>query len=544
MFRRLSFKLVVSLVAIVAIVGVVGSFINLRLQERQILDSMVRGADQLSKSITSATWHAMLADRRMAAYEVMQTIATQQGIHRIRIFNKEGRVMFSTGPEAGTLVDKRAEACFVCHAQDRPHVRVDAPARTRIFQGEGGRRQLAMITPIYNESACSRAACHAHPAGRSVLGVLDISLDLGPLDRELAGMKLRALLVSGVEILVLGTFVVFFTRRFVEKPIRKLIDATKAVSEMRLERPIEVDSSEELGELARSFNSMQERLGVAVGELNELTHGLENKVKKRTEQLRTAQDKLIRSDRLASLGQLAASVAHEINNPIAGVLNLSMLMQRILKDDGIPRDRVQEFRLYLAQVASETARVGHIVSDLLAFSRRPKPQRGPADVNAIVRSTLSLVGHKMELADIRTEADIAEDLPRVSCDASQIQQVVMNLVLNAAEATAAGGTVSVSTRPSRDGGAVVLEVRDAGAGIPPEILPRIFDPFFSTKEDGKSTGLGLAVVYGIVHAHGGDVEVESRVGEGSTFRVTIPRTPPDIGAGAAAAESSEGRGRG
>ena len=186
----------------------------------------------------------------------------------------------------------------------------------------------------------------------------------------------RALLVTGVEVTLIGLFIIFFTRRFLSRPIEKLIEGTKAVSQMELDKPIgSIGSSEELDELARSFDIMRERLRTAMSEINQFTQKLETKVEERTQQLKAAHQKLLQSDRLASLGQLSASVAHEINNPIAGVLNLSMLMQRMLKDDGIPPNRLEEFRKYLGQVTNETARVGRIVSDLLAFSRRSKPQR-------------------------------------------------------------------------------------------------------------------------------------------------------------------------
>jgi signal transduction histidine kinase len=221
-------------------------------------------------------------------------------------------------------------------------------------------------------------------------------------------------------------------------------------------------------------------------------------------------------------------VAHEINNPIAGVLNLSMLMQRILKDDGIPTGRVPEFRRYLAQVTHETSRVGHIVSDLLSFSRRGKPQRSAADLNRLVKTTVSLVDHKLKLANIALDLQLAEGLPSLHCDGGQIQQVVLNLVLNASESMQShgSGTVTVKTWPGEDGNAVKLSVSDTGEGIPADILPRIFDPFFTTKPDGKGVGLGLAVSYGIVQAHGGDIEAKSQVGVGTVFTMTLPLQPP------------------
>ena len=217
-------------------------------------------------------------------------------------------------------------------------------------------------------------------------------------------------------------------------------------------------------------------------------------------------------------------MAHEINNPISSVLNFSALMQRVLRDDGVPHGRVPEFRGYLERISEQTARAGRIVSDLLAFSRRSKPQRAPADLGAIAGTTLGLVAHKLELMNVRAELTVAPGLPRVPCDASQIQQVIMNLVLNGAEATRARGSgrVSLSIRPLEDRSGVVLQVADDGEGISEELLGHVFDPFFTTKEEGKGVGLGLAVVYGIVEAHGGQIDVRSTRGEGSTFEVLLP----------------------
>ena len=521
---RLAQKLILSLTIIVIIVAGVSGFLNVKTQERQLLDAMVLGADQLSNGITSATWHAMLADDREAAYEVMQTIATKQGINRIRIFNRDGKIMFSTRHEESEQLGKNAEPCSPCHATLHPLSKVDIPSRARIFDNPDGSRRLTMITPIYNELSCSQGICHAHPAETKVLGVLDVALDLDRVDKEVVNGRNRVFAVTGVEILLIALFIIFFTRNFVDIPIRKLIDGTRAVSAMNLDQPIDIKASEELSVLARSFNTMRERLKQSIDENVQFTQSLETKVDERTAQLKAAHQKLLQSDRLASLGQLSASVAHEINNPLSGVLNLSMLMQRILKDNGIPRDRIEEFRKYLSQVVNETSRVGHIVSDLLAFSRRSKPQNSIADLNGIVKTTLALISHKLKLMNVETELTLEQHLPAVQCDGSQMQQVVLNLVMNGAEATLThgGGKVSISTRSVQKANSVILEVKDTGDGISPENLSKIFDPFFTTKGEGKGVGLGLAVVYGIVEAHRGDIEVKSKPDEGTTFIVTLP----------------------
>jgi len=520
--KGLTFRLIMALTILVALVAGLLGQINVHIQEKQLLDEMKIGANQLTGSITSATWHTMLADQPEATYRIMETIAADPAITNLRIFNCEGVVAFSTDPITTKQVAKNSGACIMCHSGEEARVHIDMPSRSRIFTNSEGERQMGMIRPIYNEAACSNASCHAHPADLHVLGVLDITMGLARIDGEVSDIRNRTLLMTLIQIILIGILIVIFTKRFVDTPIRNLISGAKTISTMNLDQPFDTHSSGELGELAASFDIMRIRLKEALKTLNDLTHDLEEKVEERTKQLGLAESKLIQSDKLASLGQLAASVAHEINNPISGVLNLSMLMQRIINDDGVPSGRIDDFRKYLHSISTETARVGHIVSDLLSFSRRSSPQRANADLNQIVGKTISLISHKLEMADVHLDLWLDKDLPSIPCDRSQMQQVVINLVMNGAEAIGSGGRLSIRTRLNRSRDCLILEVEDSGPGIPPHILSKIFDPFFTTKEEGKGVGLGLAVVYGIIDAHGGTIDVTSGPDKGAVFIVSLP----------------------
>ena len=434
--------------------------------------------------------------------------------------------MFSTDArEHPSLSNSSNEVCVSCHSKGPARDKPTEDARVRYATSPNGIKTINMVTPIYNEPSCSNASCHAHSASTKVLGIVDIALRLDPVQRQTRSMMLQAVITTALEVCIGAAFVILFTRRFVATPIQQLIEGTKAVSAMELDRPIQATRrSQEIDDLVDSFNLMRERLKLAVAELNEMQQTLESKVEERTQQLQTAQRKLIQADRLATLGTLSASVAHEINNPVSGVLNLSMLLERLMASGAYPQGREAEFRKYLSLISSETARVGRIVSDLLAFSRRSKPQRAPADLNKLVRTTLGLAGHKLKLINAEVVLELQEDLPPVECDSSQIQQVILNLVLNGAQAmqSQGGGKLTICTRLVDGGNNVELCVQDTGEGIAPENLHKIFDPFFTTKADGKGVGLGLAVLYGIVKAHEGEVEVMSRRNEGTTFTVTLP----------------------
>jgi len=418
--------------------------------------------------------------------------------------------------------------CRSCHNTTPILTKPAFNSRVRYSTSPEGTKTLNIATPIYNEPSCSNATCHAHSASTRVLGVLDVALRLDPVEQQTSAVTLQAVITTASMVLVGAAFVILFTRRFVATPIRELINGTKVLSVMRLDHPVEISHrSQELDELVDSFNRMRERLKVAVDELNEMQQTLESKVEERGKQLQAANRKLLQADRLASLGQLSASVAHEINNPISGVLNLSTLLERLMASGAFPAGREAEFQKYLGRISAETARVGRIVSDLLAFSRRSKPQRVPADLNKLVMSTVGLVSHKLKMNNAEAVLDLQPDLPQVECDPSQMQQVILNLTMNGAEAMQpkGGGQLTVRTRLVPDEDCVELCVSDTGEGISPENLSKIYDPFFTTKAEGKGVGLGLAVLYGIVKAHDGEVEVMSTKNVGTTFTVTIPLRP-------------------
>ncbi|HPF70119.1 MAG TPA: HAMP domain-containing protein, partial [Candidatus Krumholzibacteria bacterium] len=337
--RGIARKLVVWITVMVIVVEGGFALLNIRAQERQLLQEMTVAADLVSQTIVSTTWHAMLEDRRARVYEMMNNVGRQESIEKVRVFNKAGRIMFSSGDDQGRTVDVDAEACGMCHAVGQPLVQVDVPSRTRIFPRPEGGRVLGMVTPIYNEPSCSSAECHAHPASINVLGVVDVTMALDRVDRQVAELRFRAFLLSTVSVCVLSFFVIVFTRRFVQKPVGRLIEATQAIGAAGGAVPPDVDAEDELGELARSFRTMQGRLTESNAQVAAFTGTLERRVAERTDQLREAERKLIESDRLASLGQLAASVAHEINNPLSGVLNFGKLMQRLMGEGGVPPGR-------------------------------------------------------------------------------------------------------------------------------------------------------------------------------------------------------------
>ena len=246
-------------------------------------------------------------------------------------------------------------------------------------------------------------------------------------------------------------------------------------------------------------------------------------IKEAYQDLKEAQEQIVWTEKLASLGKLAATIAHEINNPLAGVLNYIRLMIKILSRNHVSQEKLEDIARYLKLVESEIARCGEIVKDLLAFSRRTKITIESNRIEDIIDKTLNLISHDLEMKEIQLQKSIEPNLPKVQCDFKQIQQVFLNLVYNASEAMANGGTLTLTANRA-SGSKEFLEVviSDTGSGIAKEDMDNIFDPFFTTKEEEKGVGLGLSVVYGIIAKHNGTIEVESELGKGSTFKVRLP----------------------
>jgi two-component system NtrC family sensor kinase len=245
-------------------------------------------------------------------------------------------------------------------------------------------------------------------------------------------------------------------------------------------------------------------------------------VQERTAELEEAQAQLLQSEKLASLGKLAASVAHEINNPIMGILTFIRTFQGWVKNVDFPAEKNQEFRQDLTIMGKETMRISKIVRSLLAFARRSKLDRQEVQINELLSQCVELLDHQLSLQDVDIVLDLSDDLPQIRVDGGQIQQAIMNLLINASEAMSGGGTLTLGSRITEDGKSVSIRVADTGSGIPEEVMGKLFDPFFTTKEPGKGTGLGLPVSYGIVRRHGGTIDVTSPPGEGAEFEIVLP----------------------
>ena len=352
-------------------------------------------------------------------------------------------------------------------------------------------------------------------AGRTI-GMLYV----GMLERPYVDLRNRVMAtfagIAALCVLFLLGLLSFVARR-ITRPLAVMVDATGKIAQGDLRHRVNLEGRDEIGQLARAFNGMTDELSLAHEDLTQWGRTLERRVEERTRELRETQDQLVVSEKLASLGKMAAGVAHEINNPLTTILiNAHLLLERPGRD--------AEERETLNLIADETTRCAAIVRGLLEFARLTPSQAAPTDINDIIDRTLLLLEKQASVRNIGIEKTLDRTLPPIEVDKNKIQQVFSNLAINACEAMPTGGTLVVSSLMSRDGTHIEVTFTDTGVGISKENIPRLFDPFFTTKSFG--TGLGLAVSYGIIRQRGGTILVRSAVGKGTVFTVRIPLADP------------------
>ncbi len=493
------------------------AWLNIGNLKRLLMEETVTGVDNLSETIVRTTHYQMLDNDLPRAFQMITEAGSQKGIVRIRMISKDGKIVFSTKKdEIGTLVDKKAAACNMCHTGSKPLLHTSSMNRSRIFTAENGAPLLGVAKGIYNEPKCSAAECHFHSSSARILGVLDVIVSLDAMQTQLAEYRNKTILYTVILLGLLALSLAFFMVRVVITPLRHLLTHTQKLAGGDLESSVTVQSGDELGELAQSFNTMTVNLRQARQELEEWARTLEAKVGERTRELKRMQAQLIRSEKLAAQGELVAGIAHEINNPLTGILVYASLITSDPKLD-------QELKPDLEIIVRETQRCASIVKGLLDFSRETPPRKEPMELKQVLEESLNLVIHQTLFHDIAIVRRYAADLPQVMADHNQIEQVFINLLLNAGQAMNGVGELTVTTGHLPGGSSIFAAVRDTGCGIPEEHLVKIFDPFFTTK-DQKGTGLGLSLSFGIIANHGGKIGVESTPGEGTTFTVVLPLT--------------------
>ncbi|MCB2204003.1 HAMP domain-containing protein [bacterium] len=525
-YHSLSFKIIATVFAAMFIVLLSVSYLHIEAQYNFLERTIYLCAERASTFSKSALLHAMQENDRDNIWQTVKNMREAPGLDVIRIYDKTGTIRYSTNrSETGTQVDKRADACTMCHGESSTFTQTSSDQFMRIYDSPRGHRVLGLITPIENRPGCSTAPCHAHNPKQTVLGVLDVQMSLEETDAHVASQQRIAFLLSLAAFLILAGVSVLLIYFFVHKPVKSLIAGTSAVAAGDLSHQIHLERKDELGQLVTSFNKMSGELQRAKSALVEWSNTLEDKVEEKTQQLNRVQSQIMHMEKMASLGKLSSIIAHELNNPLAGILTYARLIEKRLGKGEVDAEHCERMGNEVKLIADEARRCGDIVKNLLFFARGGEGKYSQADLGEVVDKSIKLVQHKINLYEIHLEVQLPHDALLVNCDQNQIQQVVLAIIINAIESMPEGGRLRIALL--RQESQAVIRIADTGVGISQEDQQRIFEPFFTTKEEGHGTGLGLSIAYGIVQSHEGRITLKSAPGKGAEFTIIIPISGPD-----------------
>ncbi len=496
------------------------AFFNISTLKEVFLMDAKDDIETVSEIILHTTHFQMLEDNRQRVYQMMEEVCQHEKIDRIRLFSTFGTVHFSTcAEEIGKSVRDIEANCPDCENDTMAAEFFPFVNSRRIFQNAEGAEILSVTTAIYNKPSCSTAACHVHPPNVKTLGYLEVQGSLAKIGVQASSYRNNIATFGMTMLLVVIICLSWMTQSMVIRPVHDLLLHANKVSKMELDSRLEKTSNDEIGELSVAFNEMTARLKETSDEYRHLTETLEAKVLERTQEIANVSSQLVRSEKLASLGQLVAGIAHEINNPLTGIL---MFANMFAEDQRLDAGQRQD----ALTIVHETNRCADIVKRLLDFSRTSIPDKRLNSLSQIMESTLALVEHHANVNDVEIVRHYGVNLPDIQVDSTQLEQVFINLLVNACHAMPMGGRLTIGMRTNAERDLVVTTIEDTGVGIPEENLGRIFDPFFTTKNQELNgvagTGLGLSVSYGIIHNHGGQIKVRSIVNHGTIFTVELP----------------------
>lgn len=476
---------------LVSLTAVIFSRVFINSQINMVQDELKSRGEVLARNLAYNSELGVLANDKDNLDKLLMGLAKEKDVAYVSIADSQGNILAETGRREG----KGSVYSF------------SNPVKTKVIPESLGPEGLA-IAPAEN-------------LPEQTIGAVNLDISLEGLYRTIQGIRQKTALLTLV-LIVIGFILTLLATRIIIGPLLGLAEATRKVSAGDLTSQIEKYSNDEIGDLALSFNEMTKNLKATYEKLEKRTKELEEANK----ELKEAQYKLVQTTKMAAIGQLGAGVAHELNNPLGGVLGYAQFTLQKVRKPGFTPEDFSTCQTYLEYIEREALRCKTIVENLLKFSRGPKKDLEDVDLNKVIKDTMSLTGYELRKNKINIIENYDPALPLIKGNFNKLQQVVVNLMLNAGQAMPDGGQLTMITKTKTDADkkpvAVILEVGDTGCGIAPEHLPRMFEPFFTTKQSAKGTGLGLAVSYEIIQEHRGEIEVKSEVNKGTKFIITLP----------------------
>ena len=489
--------------------------------------------NRISFLVEGSLYQSMLNNDKAGLDDMLGVIKSMPGIDDIHIYDNNYDLAYTSrfvNPTPETVRNSGLD-CKRCHTgedilfstNERTYKVVEVDSKCKDNATKMDQRYLFINSPVLNKPSCYTNDCHAHSKKEEVLGSMLIKIPLQGLDAALDKSLTDFFLMATILTVLLLVFLFFFTRKKIRNPLGKIINVSEAVARGDLSIRLEVRKNQldDIKMLSQAFNNMLNKLNDVTKEQQSWSQQLEYKVQKKTEELKEAHHELIHVERMASLGKLSSSVAHEINNPLAGVLTYTKLVYRQLSKQDINITKKESLLKYLKVIETETKRCGEIVKGLLDFSRKDQQDFENKSLHKLLRETYDLMQHSMKMTDISFITDFSATSDTIKCGSNQIKQACVAILVNATEAISENGEIIIQTiNPDKEH--ITIKFIDNGSGIEPEDIQHIFEPFFSNKQKASGIGLGLAIVHGIVQSHHGKVDVKSELGKGTTFFITLP----------------------
>jgi len=517
---------VVILIALLALFLFIAFLFIFRTFNKQYMEGAIQqNGDNVVMLVEGALYDHMLENNRRGLRHTLDIINQMPGIEDVNMYDAQNNLAHSSSQRGGDHYSN--PNCKDCHDNlDEMFPRmvksfkiINMDNECEMSDLEEDQRMLMIKSPIFNEPSCYTNACHAHQESEELLGSLIIRIPLRELDVSVQ----KTLFLAGLTTLLLVFFLMFFTRRQIKRPLTEIIKASDAVAhgdrKVRLESPPKL--LRDLRLVSSAFNKMLDNLQAATDELENWSQQLEYKVQKKSEEISEIQNELVNIERIASLGKLSSSVAHEINNPLSGVLTYTKLVHKHLRKMEMKDKEKKSMLRYLNVIENETKRCGDIVKGLLDFSRSDKVDFKPHHLHRLMKETYMLIEHQMKMENILFQTDFSATNDLILCNGNQIKQAGIAILMNASEAILENGIILIKTT-NPDDTHIKVEITDNGVGIAGEDILHIFEPFYSTKEKASGIGLGLAIVHGIVQSHNGKIDVDSELGKGTTISLQLP----------------------
>lgn len=529
-FRSSIYGRVVFIIAISAFFLFISFGIIFRSVNEEYMKSVIsQNGNNIGFLVESALYRSMLENDRTSLQGTLDVINTMSGIDDVNMYDSKNDLVY-TSISSDTTNHSNPD-CKICHqnfdtmfsAKEKSYRIIDGNSECIMNPNKNNSRHLLIKSPILNNKSCYTSACHAHNQNEEVLGSLIIKMPLEGLDHALKKSTTDYTLLAALMTFLLLIFLILFTNKKIKNPLNEIIKASEAVAKGDKSTRLEIKPHQlsDMRMVSIAFNEMLDNLQTATTELQNWSQQLEYKVQKKSEELGQAQNELINIERIASLGKLSLSVAHEINNPLSGILIYTKLISKQLSNQDLDPTKKESMLKNLKLIENETKRCGDIVKGLLDFSRKDQNGFEPKHLHEILMETYELMSHPMKVANISFLSDFGAKIDLISCSPNQIKQVCVAILVNASEAVSENGEVLIRTlNPDEDH--ICIEITDNGVGIAEADIPHIFEPFFSTKEKESGIGLGLAIVHGIVQSHKGKTDVKSIRGKETTISITLP----------------------